>query len=127
MGAKRLVISILLVFLLAACAGDEAPATSQLDAINAPDGTSLPDQGSGDLVVLGTAISLEPAAANGPIPLWIVTTKVDQIMSGDFAGDTFQFTVHSPAISGLETGRQYEIRATRTAEGYRVDPFQWNR
>ena len=127
MDAKRLVVSILPIFLLAACAGDEALSTSHPDALNAPDETSLLEQGPADLVFLGTVISLEPSAVNAPRLWWIVTTKVDQIMSGDFEGSIFQFTVHSPTKSRLEVGRQYEIRAARTAEGYRVDRFQWNR
>ena len=45
---------------------------------------------------------------------------LDQIMSGDFEGDTFQFTVHSPAISGIEAEQAaedlFDVGAERWAE-----------
>jgi len=52
---------------------------------------------------------------------WAVRAHVDRVVSGTFSGDTFTFTVHSPAQSGLRVGRAYTIKATWTIEGYVVD------
>lgn len=32
---------------------------------------------------------------------WLVTVAVKKVISGQFAGSTFQFAVHSPARAGL--------------------------
>jgi hypothetical protein len=58
---------------------------------------------------------------------WLVTVVVEKVVSGEFSGSTFSFAVHSPAMSGLEVGRFYTVRAEWNGSGYVVDPLQWRR
>lgn len=75
-----------------------------------------------DLVLNGTVTRLYPVAAARPSRRrWAVVARVNGVVSGEFNGETFTFTVHSPAQSGLRVGRSYLIRATKQGEGYVVD------
>jgi|SRR5690348_7053460 Tfp pilus assembly protein PilV len=75
-----------------------------------------------DLVFIGTITKLYPFSAPAAVRRrWAVRAHVDRVASGTFSGDTFTFTVHSPAQSGLRVGRAYTIKATWTIEGYVVD------
>jgi hypothetical protein len=75
-----------------------------------------------DLVLIGTITRLYPFSAPATVRRrWAVRMRVDRVVSGTFSGDTFTFTVHSPAQSGLRVGRAYTINATWTVEGYVVD------
>jgi hypothetical protein len=76
------------------------------------------------LVFRGTVISITISPADFLQP-WVITTRVDKVLSGSFSARQFQFSVHSPSQSGLNVGKQYTIRATRTKTGYSVDEFQW--
>ena len=78
-----------------------------------------------DLVFLGTVQSIESSTIPQSRANWVVTFRVDRIQSGEFGGKTFSFRIHSPSKSGLETGRQYVVEATRTTTGYAVDQYQW--
>ena len=75
-----------------------------------------------DLVFIGTITKIYPFSAPASVRRrWTVRTHVDRVVSGTFSGDTFTFTVHSPAQSGLRVGRAYTIKATWTTDGYVVD------
>ena len=75
-----------------------------------------------DLVFIGTITKIYPFSAPATVERgWAVRAHVDRVVSGAFSGDTFTFTVHSPAQSGLRVGRAYTIKATWTIEGYVVD------
>ena len=75
-----------------------------------------------DLVFIGTVRKIYPFSAPATVRRrWAVRAHVDRVVSGTFSGDTFTFTVHSPAQSGLRVGRAYTIKATWTIEGYVVD------
>jgi len=78
-----------------------------------------------DLVFRGTVTTLQPAPVAGSNAGWIVTMHVQQVLAGKFSGSEFSFRVHSPAQSGLRPGETYTVRATASADGYRVDPQQW--
>jgi hypothetical protein len=78
-----------------------------------------------DLVFVGTVESIKTASQSQWLANWVVTFRVDRIKSGEFAGKTFAFRIHSPSRSGLKEGGQYEVKARRTATGYAVDPAQW--
>ena len=58
---------------------------------------------------------------------WLVTVAVRRVISGEFAGSTFQFAVHSPARAGLKEGSSYTIEAVWKEGGYTVDETQWRR
>src|SRR6266550_3853709 len=75
-----------------------------------------------NLVFIGTVKKIYPFSAPATVRRrWAVRAHVDRVLSGTFSGDTFTFTVHSPAQSGLRVGRAYTIKATWTIEGYVVD------
>ena len=75
-----------------------------------------------DLVFIGTITKIYPFSAPAAVRRrWAVRAHVDRVVSGTFSGDTFTFTVHSPAQSGLRVGRAYTIKATWMNEGYVVD------
>jgi hypothetical protein len=78
----------------------------------------------GELVFRCTVLSITGPTTDLLQP-WIITTRVEKVLSGSFAGKQFQFPVHSPAQSNLAVGKQYTIRATRTTTGYSVDELQW--
>jgi hypothetical protein len=82
------------------------------------------DKPLGQLVFRGTAISTTGPTTDYWRP-WVITMRVDKVLSGSFKGKQFQFPVHSPAQSHLNVGKQYTIRATRTKTGYSVDELQW--
>jgi len=77
-----------------------------------------------DLVLVGKVTSLKLGGGD-EIKRWIVTVKVEKVVTGDFSGPTLQFAVHSPAHSGLEKGRSYTIEAIWAGAGYTVDELQW--
>src|SRR6266851_6432058 len=83
---------------------------------------SSPTDSPKDLVFIGTIAKIYPFSSPATVRRrWAVRAHVDRVVSGTFSGDTFTFTVHSPAQSGLRVGRAYTIKATWTIEGYVVD------
>ena len=77
-----------------------------------------------DLTLVGTVTKLYPVAAHRSRRRWAVVTRVESVASGEFAGATFTFTVHSPAQAGLRVNRTYLIKATKTEGGYLVDELR---
>jgi hypothetical protein len=82
--------------------------------------------GGEDLVFVGKILSIAQGGAS-PLKRWVVTADVEKVVSGQFSGHRFEFAIHSPAMSGLEVGHAYTIRATWTGNGYEVDSTQWRR
>ena len=76
-----------------------------------------------DLVFVGTVTKIYPLGSSHSQRRWAVLTRVDTIVSGEFSGTKFTFTVHSPSRAGLRVGRAYTITAVWTTEGYVVDEF----
>ena len=106
---------ICLVLLVASLTVAQSPFTL---AQTQSSSTDLPK----DLVFIGTVRKIYPFSAPATLRRrWAVRAHVDRVVSGTFSGDTFTFTVHSPAQSGLRVGRAYTINATWTIEGYVVD------
>jgi hypothetical protein len=52
---------------------------------------------------------------------WLVSTRVEKILSGDLSGRTFRFAVLSPEQAGLKVGKRYTIPAHWTGRDYQVD------
>jgi hypothetical protein len=77
------------------------------------------------LVFVGTVIEI--SQGRDDLRPWVVAATVDRIVSGDFAGKTFEFAIHSPAQSGLGVGKSYTIKAKWAGKGYTVDEHQWRR
>jgi hypothetical protein len=104
--------------------------TASVDMMTIPPGKSAPatHTPNDNLVILGTVTGIRDDNSGNPLRHWVVTVKVDRVISGIFSGKTFSFAVHSPTQSGLEEGRQYQIRASGTInDGYAVDEHQWKR
>lgn len=76
------------------------------------------------LIVEGDVVDITPMSGS-PMRLWQVTIAVDRVVAGSFTGSRFAFAVHSPSKSGLMLGGHYRVRATRSGDGYAVDPLQW--
>lgn len=74
-----------------------------------------------DLVLVGTVTEIYSLSAPRSVKKWAVVVHVDRVVSGEFSGTTFTFTIHSPSRAGLRVGRSYTIKATWTADGYVVD------
>lgn len=102
-----------------------APQSAELASANPSSASTPQNSNSDDLALLSTVTSIEGADIGNPRKKWVVTTRVDKVLAGHFAGSQFSFAIHSPAQSGLEVGKQYRIRATRTHEGYLVNQDQW--
>ena len=72
-----------------------------------------------DIVLVGTVTEIYPVA--GLLKRWAVSVHVDRVVSGEFSGTTFTFTIHSPSLAGLQVGRAYVINARWADKGYVVD------
>jgi len=84
-------------------------------------------QAKPDLVFHGTVQSVAASSIPQSRTNWVVTFRVDRVDSGEFSGKTFTFRIHSPSKSGLTTGKQYLVEATRIGTGYNVDQYQEQR
>ena len=89
------------------------------------DGRAVAAAPSKTLVLEGTVTSIR--AIDLELTPWLVTVTVGKVISGEFAGSTFQFPVHSPARAGLKEGTSYTIEAVWKEGGYTVDETQWRR
>ena len=73
-----------------------------------------------DLVFIGTVLLIEKAGAFDDIHNFVVTVSVDEVLSGELSGATFEFPVHSVARARLEYGGTYTIKAKWERGGYVV-------
>lgn len=81
-----------------------------------------------DLVFIGRVTSITSADTGNPLRHWLVSTSVDNVLSGELASAAFEFAIHSPARAGLKVGKTYTIPAHWTGEGYLVDELDlWRR
>jgi hypothetical protein len=129
--AMRILLLLLSVTGLSGCSllEDKPSAPPPAEVATASPSNSSTDDTSNpsDLTFLGTVTSIEAADTGDRLKNWVVTARVDRIVSGRFSGGQFSFAIHSPTLSGLEVGKQCRIRATRTQKGYLVDQYQWRR
>jgi hypothetical protein len=80
------------------------------------------------IVQTGTVTAISQVYAPRPsLRNWGVTIRVEKVKEGKFSHPEFTFTVHSPAMAGLEVGRRCTIEATWTGQGYLVDDSRWMR
>jgi hypothetical protein len=87
--------------------------------VTPPDSTK-----NGTLVLNGVVNAIAPTSEAAQ-PSWVITVRVEEVLSGSYSLPTFSFVVHSPAMSGLALGSQYKIVAIETRSGYVVDESQW--
>ena len=78
-----------------------------------------------ELVLVGTVTKLYPLAVSRSRRRWAVVARVESVVSGEFSGATFTFSVHSPALAGLRVNRAYIIKATKTDRGYLVNELRF--
>jgi gas vesicle protein len=90
-----------------------------------PTSTEAPSE---KIVLTGTVTAISQVYAQRPsLRNWAVTIRVEKVKEGKFSHPEFTFTVHSPAMAGLEVGRRCTIEATWTGQGYLVDDTRWMR
>ncbi|HBC87355.1 MAG TPA: hypothetical protein DCZ94_10405 [Lentisphaeria bacterium] len=89
------------------------------------DPTAVQSNQNNKLIFWGTVKKIEIAAEERSLVNWIVTFRVDKVISGDFSGEEFSFRIHSPSKSGLERGKLYNVEAEKTENGYKIDQYQW--
>ena len=75
---------------------------------------------SKDMVLEGRVTAVKPDGAD-PSRRSVVTVKVENVVSGEYSGETLEFTVRGPAQSALKEQRSYTIEAVWTGDGYLVD------
>jgi hypothetical protein len=69
----------------------------------------------------GTITGIDIGDVRHPYLRWVVTVRVDEVLSGHRPGDSFWFAIHSPSQEGLKVGRRLVIRARKTSDGYEVE------
>ena len=80
---------------------------------------------SGELVFLGKVESIDISPLENSRNNFIVKTRVLKVVKGSFDGSHFSFRIHSPVKSRIVVGRELEVKAKRSQEGYLVDPIQF--
>jgi hypothetical protein len=112
----RKTCAIILGFLL--FGANQLPARGFGQAPSVPSAANTePDE----LVLVGTVTKVYPLAVSRSRRRWAVVVNVDSVVSGDFSGKTFTFTVHSPSRAGLRVNGAYTIKATKAGGGYVVN------
>jgi hypothetical protein len=90
-----------------------------------PTSTEAPSE---KILLTGTVTAIYAVYAQRPsLRNWAVTIRVEKVKEGDFSHPELTFTVHSPAMAGLEVGGRYTIEATWTGQGYLVEDTRWMR
>jgi hypothetical protein len=88
-------------------------------------GRAAPAAPTKTLVFEGTVTSIR--TIDHELTAWLVTVAVRKVISGEFAGSSLDFAVHSPARAGLKEGGCYTVEAVWKDGGYTVDETQWRR
>lgn len=69
---------------------------------------------------IGTVTGVDIGNVRHPYLRWLVTLKIDQVVSGPSPGEGFWFAIHSPSQEGLKVGQRYRISARKTKDGYEL-------
>lgn len=77
------------------------------------------------LVFVGTVSRIYPIRPTRSRRNWAVVAEVNRLVSGEFSGRTFTFTVHSPARIGLRVGMTYRFEAAWSNGKYVVNDRKW--
>jgi hypothetical protein len=74
---------------------------------------------SDETVFLGTVTRIDNTGlAYDPYLRWVVTLKIDKMIQGSLAMETFQLAIHSPSREGVELGHQFRISVRKSKAGY---------
>jgi len=73
---------------------------------------------AGEVTFLGTVTSVDVGNLNHPYLRWVVTLKIDKVVSGPSPGEGFWFAIHSPSQEGVKVGQRYRITANKNGDGY---------
>jgi hypothetical protein len=97
-----------------------------IDVVNAHTPSPSAATASSEVVLSGTVIGIEAGKTGDPRNQWLVTMRVERVVSGRYPEPELRFAVHSPARSGLSQGKTYTVRVMRAeTAGYEVDQYQW--
>jgi hypothetical protein len=97
-----------------------------IDVLNVGGASTSSPAAPSDVVLLGTVIGIEAGKTADPLKQWLVTMKIERVVSGHYPEPELRFAIHSPIKSGLIFGKTYTVRATRTeGGGYDVNQYQW--
>ena len=55
---------------------------------------------------------------------WLVSMKVERVISGPDPGPAFSFRVRNPTRDGIEVGRTFRTRAVPSGRGYRIERLE---
>lgn len=127
-------------FVLPAVAQDrmQVGSTHEIHARRTPDGykvgetdirtikTAPGTKPTKDLLLVVTVTAMKDTADDMKRP-WVVSTKVEKILSGELPGQTFRFAINSPRQAGLKVGKRYTIPARWTGKDYEVDELDVGR
>ena len=80
---------------------------------------------SPDLVFRGTVADIRQSPLDQSLTSWVVTFRVDELISGEYQEEYFSFLLHSPDRFFLEEAREYRVEALKVRSGYLIDPNQW--
>jgi len=70
---------------------------------------------SDETVFLGTVTRIDNTGhTRNPLLWWVVTLKIDKMVQGSLAMETFQLAIHSPSQEGVELGHQYRISVRKS-------------
>lgn len=76
------------------------------------------DENNGEEIVLrGEVIDLRPERGQHPHQKWLVTLRVDAVVTGTFSEPSFSFHIHSPTKSSIALGGRYLIHLARSQDG----------
>jgi hypothetical protein len=79
-----------------------------------------------ELVLVGKVVAIAKRGGDARRP-WIVTVKVENVVSGERSGRQLELALHSFPMSVLEVGHTYTIRAVRTGDDSHVVATAWLR
>ena len=97
-----------------------------IDVLNVGSASTSSPAATSEVLLSGTVIGIEAGKTADPRKRWLVTMKIERVVSGHYPEPELRFAIHSPVKSGLISGKTYTVRATRSeGGGYDVDQYQW--
>jgi hypothetical protein len=79
-----------------------------------------------DVILKGKIIAIEIIGAPDREHNFVVVTEVTEIIKGEYSYISFQFLIHSPALSRLKAGEEIVIKAVKAENGFVVKDPTYN-
>ncbi len=81
---------------------------------------------SEETIFLGTVTKIDIGNTRHPVLRWVVTLRIDKVITGELPGETFRLAIHSPSQEGVEPGHQYRMLVRKRGDGYDYcGPHPW--